>query len=114
MADETIITSSAVGQRLESIGDVDRASYLVFNNNKVQLVSQITIGRSPDNNIVVDNKLASRHHAIVQKIKDDYYIKDLESTNGTFLNGIRIPKDRYVKLNHNDKISIGNENIVIN
>ena len=42
----------------------------MFNNSKIELVAKITIGRSQDNNIVIDNKLASRHHAIIQKIKD--------------------------------------------
>ena len=63
--------------------------------------------------IVIDNKLASRHHASIQKIKNAYYLKDEGSTNGTLLNGNPIPKDKYVKLNANDKISIGTANLVI-
>ena len=61
----------------------------------------------------MDNKLASRHHALIQKIKNAYFIKDEESTNGTFVNGIRIPAGKYVKLNPGDKITIGNMNLVI-
>ena len=114
MNDETIITSSKVGQLLESIGDKETHSYLVMNNKKVAIVSKITIGRSTDNDIVIDNKLASRHHAFIQKIKDDFYLKDLESTNGTFLNGKKIPQDKYVKISYEDRITIGNETIVLN
>ena len=113
MNDETIITSSAVGKRLDSFSESDKVSYLVFNNNKVRLISKIRIGRANDNDIVVDNKLASRYHAIIQKIKDAYFLKDEGSTNGTFLNGKPIPKDKYVKLNSQDKITIGNVNLVI-
>jgi len=85
----------------------------MFNNSKIELVAKITIGRSQDNNIVIDNKLASRHHAIIQKIKDAYFLKDENSTNGTFLNGRRIPSDKYVRLNGGDKITIGNSNLIL-
>lgn len=50
---------------------------------------------------------------MIQKIKDAYFIKDEESTNGTFVNGIKIPAGKYVKLNRDDKITIGNMNLVI-
>ncbi len=113
MNDETIITSSAVGKRLDSFSESDKVSYLVFNNSKVRLISKIRIGRANDNDIVVDNKLASRYHAIIQKIKDAYYLKDEGSTNGTFLNGKKIPEAKYFKLQAGDKITIGNSNLVI-
>ena len=113
MFDETIITDSPVGQRLEMMSNKDAVSYLMFNNKRIDLVAKITIGRSSDNDVVVDNKLASRHHAVIQKIKDAYFIKDEKSTNGTFLNGQRIPPEKYVKLNPGDKITIGNDNLVI-
>lgn len=77
------------------------------------MVAKITIGRDTDNDVVVDNKLASRHHALIQKIKDAYFIKDMGSTNGTFINGTTIPADKYVKLRPGDKITIGNMNLVI-
>ena len=113
MKDETIITSSKIGQRLERLNDMNIVSQIFFKDSKIQLVAKITIGRSSDNNIVVDNKLTSRHHAVIQKIKDAYFIKDEKSTNGTFLNGQRIPPEKYVKLNPGDKITIGNDNLVI-
>ena len=112
MFDETIITDSPVGQRLEMMSNKDAVSYLMFNNKRIDLVAKITIGRSSDNDVVVDNKLASRHHAVIQKIKNAYFIKDDGSTNGTFINGTIIPKDKYVKLNKGDKITIGNTSIV--
>lgn len=110
--DETIITSSKVGQRLESLADADKVSYLVFNNSKIKLVAKITIGRSADNDIVIDNKLTSRYHAMIQKIKNDFYLRDIGSTNGTFINGKRLPADKYVKLQAGDKVTIGNTNLI--
>ena len=111
--DKTIVTDSPVGKHLDSMGDLKPASYLVFNKKKVELVAKITIGRDSDNDVVVDNKLASRHHAIIQKIKNAYFIKDDNSTNGTLVNGVRIPKDKYVRLNAGDKITVGNMSLVI-
>jgi len=113
MNDKTIITNSPVGKHLDSIGETKPASYLMFNKKKVELVAKITIGRDTDNDVVVDNKLASRHHAMIQKIKDAYFIKDQGSTNGTFVNEVRIPNEKYIKLKRGDKITIGNMNLVI-
>ena len=113
MSNETIVTDSPVGRHLDSLGESKPASYLMFNKKKVELVAKITIGRESDNDVIVDNKLASRHHALIQKIKNAYFIKDEESTNGTFVNGIRIPAGKYVKLNPGDKITIGNMNLII-
>lgn len=113
MYDETIITESPVGQRLEKVSNKDSMAYLKFGNKRVDLVAKITIGRSTDNDVVIDNKLASRHHAVIQKIKDAYFIKDDNSTNGTFVNNELIPKDKYVKLYKGDKITIGNVSFVM-
>lgn len=113
MSNETIQSISPVGQQLSSYGDTKPASYLMFNRKKIELVAKITIGRESDNDVVVDNKLASRHHAVIQKIKDAYFVKDTNSTNGTYINGVKIPADKYVKLNPGDKISIGNMSLVI-
>lgn len=113
MNDTTIVTNSPIGQHLDAIGETKPASYLMFNKKKIELVAKITIGRETDNDVIVDNKLASRHHAMIQKIKNAYFLKDENSTNGTFLNGVRIPKDKYVKLSPGDKITIGNMSLVI-
>lgn len=110
---ETIVTKTPAGEQLKSYTDTKPASYLMFNNRKVDLVAKITIGRESDNDVVVDNKLASRHHAVIQKIKDAYFLKDVGSTNGTYVNAVKIPTDKYVKLNPNDVITIGNMRLVI-
>ena len=110
---ETIETQSPIGQQLRSFGESKPASYLMFNNKRIDLVAKITIGRETDNDVVVDNKLASRHHAVIQKIKNAYFLKDENSTNGTLVNGVKIPKDKYVKLNPGDKITVGNMTLVI-
>ena len=73
----------------------------------------ITIGRSSENNIVVDDFKVSRVH--LQLVINDGIcsIVDLNSSNGTFVNGTIIPAGKYVKLHKGDKITIGNSSIVI-
>ena len=113
MAETTIVNSSPVGKHLDKIGSTEQVSYLMFNKQRIQLVAKITIGRETDNSIVIDSKLASRHHCHIQKIKDQFFLKDENSTNGTFLNGRRIPPDKYVLLNKGDKITVGSSNLIM-
>ena len=95
MANETIVKNSPVGKHLENVEKNKPASYLVFNKKKVELVAKIRIGRDSDNDVIIDNKLASRHHALIQKIKDAYFIKDEESTE--FPGWVEISKEEYIK-----------------
>ena len=113
LQDTTIITDSPVGRHLDAISESVPASYLLFTKKKIKLVAKITIGRESDNDVVVDNKLAGLHRAIIQKIRDAYFIKDEKSTNGTFVNGQRIPDGKYVRLATGDKITIGTMSLVI-
>ena len=76
MSDTTIVNTSPLGQHLDRIAESQQVSYLVFNKKRIQLVAKITIGRETDNNIVIDSKLASRHHCVIQKIRDAYFLKD--------------------------------------
>lgn len=113
MDDTTITTDSPVGQQLDRMNESSPVSYLMFNKKRIELVAKITIGREYDNSVVIDNKLASRHHCVIQKIKDAYFIKDEGSTNGTFVNGKKVPDGKYVKLKAGDKITIGTATIVM-
>ena len=53
---------------------------------------RMTLGRRPYNDIVVDNLAVSGEHAALQAIGDEFYIEDLNSTNGTFINGKKIKR----------------------
>jgi pSer/pThr/pTyr-binding forkhead associated (FHA) protein len=103
---DTIIYDSTVGQRLSGIRKPG-TTYIVFQGNRVPIVHRLTIGRDPKSSISLDDKLVSREHAVIQKIKDDFYIQDLRSTNGTFVNGSKIPPGDYVRLRLSDTILIG-------
>ncbi|MDE2291110.1 MAG: FHA domain-containing protein [Elusimicrobia bacterium] len=52
----------------------------------------LTVGRKPDNDVVIDNPAISGHHCKIVLKGDTYYVEDLESTNGTFVNEKRIVK----------------------
>lgn len=64
----------------------------------------MTIGRKEDNDIRIENLAVSGHHAKLLTIFDDSFLEDLESTNGTFVNGKPIEKH---PLKHGDIITIG-------
>lgn len=63
-----------------------------------------TLGRRPYNDIVIDNLAVSGEHAVLLSVGDDVYIEDLNSTNGTYINGKAVKKQL---LAHNDTIEIG-------
>ena len=68
----------------------------------------LTIGRKAGNDIVIDNQAISGFHARIVQEDQKYLIEDLNSLNGTFLNGQKV--SRYA-LNHEDIILIGNHTI---
>lgn len=65
---------------------------------------RFTIGRLPDNDIVINHRAASGHHALVINILNDSFLEDLNSTNGTYVNGKIIKKHA---LQHGDVVTIG-------
>lgn len=65
----------------------------------------ITIGRKSSNDIPIENKAVSGHHAQVITILNDSFLEDLNSTNGTFVNARQITKHA---LRDGDMITIGN------
>ena len=68
-----------------------------------------TIGRANDNDIVIQDVLASRHHAFLVDSPLGTEIRDAHSINGTFVNGVRVGS---AVLNEGDVITIGNIDLV--
>lgn len=69
---------------------------------------QTTLGRRPYNDIVIDNLAISGEHAVLQMSGHEVYIEDLNSTNGTFVNGKSVKKQM---LYNDDVIEIGKYHI---
>src|SRR5438067_6207921 len=70
----------------------------------------ISVGRDPKNDIVLDDRRVSRRHAEVRLRLGRYTLYDLQSTNGTFVNGRRIAE---MVLSDEDRITIGGAELVV-
>jgi pSer/pThr/pTyr-binding forkhead associated (FHA) protein len=83
---------------------------LVVNREEADLVTHeltrdiITIGSAPLNHIVIDDPAVSAQHAILARVADSYWLKDLHSTYGTQVNGVSISD---AELKDGDKIQFG-------
>src|SRR5258707_2527079 len=75
-----------------------------YNMNK----ERYTIGRLPDNDIRIDNPAVSGHHSLIINILNDSFLEDLNSTNGTYVNGKLIKKHA---LQHGDVITCGHHQL---
>ncbi|HVO40719.1 MAG TPA: FHA domain-containing protein [Spirochaetia bacterium] len=104
--DETVHSESIVGKRLSKV-QRQGGMFIVFQGMSIPITSRISIGRGSDNTIDLQDVMASRHHAVLQKVKDDFFIEDLHSTNGTLVNGRLVPPGKYLRLSHADIILIG-------
>jgi ABC transport system ATP-binding/permease protein len=69
----------------------------------------LTIGRATDNDIVIQDVLASRHHAFLTRTPLGTEIRDAHSVNGTFVNGVRVGS---AVLSQGDVVTIGNVDLV--
>lgn len=96
----------AVEQALKEQGQVPR---LVLTKKGVVLdefpldKERITIGRHPGNDIVLDERVISGHHAVISSANGGHILQDLDSTNGTYVNAKRIGSHA---LRHGERIGI--------
>lgn len=71
--------------------------------------AEFTIGRKGDNDLVVEDGAVSGHHARVVKIQSVYFIEDLQSTNGTFINGQKVS---WKQLRDADIVALGEHRLI--
>ena len=71
---------------------------------------EVSIGRSPDNGLVIDNPAISHYHARVFNEEGRLMLEDFGSLNGTFVNGQRV---KMVTLKPGDSVAIGKHTIVV-
>lgn len=69
----------------------------------------LTIGRKHSNDIVIDNLAVSGNHARIESVGKSFVLRDLNSTNGTFVNDEKVSMHN---LRHDDVILIGNHKLV--
>jgi pSer/pThr/pTyr-binding forkhead associated (FHA) protein len=83
---------------------LDGQTLAEYNMNK----ERYTVGRLPDNDIRIDNAAVSGHHSLIINILNDSFLEDLNSTNGTYVNGKLIKKHA---LQNEDVITVGHHQL---
>jgi transcriptional regulator with GAF, ATPase, and Fis domain len=71
--------------------------------------TEVRIGRDPSNSLAISDLSLSRRHCVLAREADGYTLRDLDSRNGTFVNG-RVISEK--QLNHGDQISVGESVLV--
>jgi pSer/pThr/pTyr-binding forkhead associated (FHA) protein len=91
--------------------------FLKFNDAVLKEIEsdqdEITIGRNAKNDIQIYNMAVSRQHARIIKSLSRYYIEDLNSTNGTFVNKEKISSRSVTELKENDEITVCKHTLAI-
>ncbi|MDI6874561.1 MAG: FHA domain-containing protein [Actinomycetota bacterium] len=70
-----------------------------------EIKEELVIGRSPECAVCLEDEFASNLHARIYALQDRYYVEDLGSTNGTYVNGRRI--NYPIELRVGDRIKVG-------
>ena len=105
---------AAIVQRAAQIRETDNVGAVmeVERRNLATLAQgrqRITIGRGPENDLPFPSRLVSREHAVVEWTGDTYSIRDIGSSNGTFVNGQRITQ---AVLQDGDEIWVADERFI--
>jgi hypothetical protein len=103
--------SAAVGHSEES--QIDAGRLVVLKSpaldegvERILDSSPLTLGRGPQNDVELEaDEFASARHARIEPRRDGVWVEDIGSTNGTFLNGIKLTRPR--KLTPGDVVRIG-------
>lgn len=76
----------------------------------IALEARTTVGRDDDNDISLPDTVLSRHHAEFRERNGIYYVVDLESTNGTYVNDVRVHGER--ALHNGDVVTVGGTSLI--
>lgn len=96
------------GRTLAEFGLIDTATGEVYTLTRDIMI----VGKSQTANIVIENRYVSRRHLRITKEDGEYYIEDLGSKNGTFLNGERIIPGEKVQIEIGDTLTLAATNII--
>lgn len=97
---------TAVRTQPASLEVVDAAESSFEPGERVPLATYTTVGRSPDNALVIDDSFTSSSHAEILREGDTWLVRDLGSTNGTFVNDRRVNGQTWIR--SGDEIAFGN------
>lgn len=86
---------------------INRKDTLPFKIREVYMIDKLlTIGRARNNNVIIKDPYVSKEHSRIILDENNYYIEDLGSANGTYINGEKILD--VTVLSDGDRIRIGN------
>lgn len=80
----------------------------VLGDLSVTINDSLTVGRGSDNDLVLGSKRVSREHAKLYVVNGQLYIKDLQSSNGTFINEAALPAHKSTNIKADDMIAFAN------
>lgn len=87
---------------------VNRLDSLSFKMQEYYLLGgSVTLGRSSKNDIVIKDKFVSKNHLNITERNGIFYLEDLNSANGTYLNGEKVDAGTLIELQNGDKIGVG-------
>jgi chromosome segregation ATPase len=93
-AASSVAMLGSIQHNLEHLGAEEQAHLLVRTDGETGILhllgKRTTIGRTPDNDVHIDAEFISRHHAVALRAGGKTVIEDLNSTNGTYVNGQRV------------------------
>ncbi len=111
--EETVYKRSDEGKKIAKVKRSNQ--YLLkYMNNQVVVMRKIYIGRDMKCDIVLDDPLVSRRHALLEQIGEGLVIRDLKSTNCTYVNNDPLQRNEKRYLSAGDEIRIGNTKFTIN
>ena len=88
---------------LKLLNRIDSLPYSI--RDSYSLGTELTLGRSSSNKIVIKDPYISKIHFKITKDENEFFIEDLNSANGTFLNGEKI--EDVIVLTNSDVIRVG-------
>lgn len=100
--------SSITSTYLKLINRRDDLPYKI--EESYSLDTNMTIGRSNKNDIIIKDPFISKKHASIDQDRNEFFIEDLNSANGTFVNGEELLNP--IRLEHGDHIQIGQANFI--
>ena len=92
--------------RAEAIGPLARIAYMSPDGMETDftLIGRTTVGRHPSNEIRLNDREISKQHAVFEERGNEWFIRDLQSSNGTYVNNRRV---REAQLKHGDELLLG-------
>lgn len=97
------ITGSESGAYLKLLNRRDTLPYNV--REYYSLEDSLTLGRSNANDIIIKDMFVSNRHLKIEEENNEYYLEDLESSNGTYINDVLV--EGVVKLRNGDRVKVG-------